>query len=77
MKAYFNTTRTKPKRIGLSLKLVVLGNPGRIQLSLSQAKADPTIAWARWALGRSTLLKPVVPAIREIWTSRKKRKDSS
>ena len=35
------------EKIGLILKLAVLSNPGSIQLSLSQAKADPSIAWAR------------------------------
>jgi hypothetical protein len=36
------------KKIGLILKLTVLSSPGSIQLSLSQAKADPSIAWARY-----------------------------
>ena len=39
--------RKEEKKIGLILKLTVLSNPGSIQLSLSQAKADPSIAWAR------------------------------
>ena len=38
------------KKIGLILKLAVLSNPGSIQLSFSQAKADPSIAWARFAM---------------------------
>ena len=38
----------KRKKIGLILKLTVLSSPGSIQLSLSQAKADPSIAWARF-----------------------------
>ena len=36
--------------IGLSLKLAVLCNPGSIQFSLSQDKADRSIAWARFVL---------------------------
>ena len=40
-------TKIKEK-IGLILKLAVLCNPESIQLSLSQAKADPSIAWARF-----------------------------
>ena len=36
------------ENIGLILKLEFLSNPGSIQLSLSQAKADPTIALARF-----------------------------
>ena len=58
MQAYFNPTRRNMnKKIGvtcppstkegLSLKLAAICNPGSIQRSLSQAKADPSIAWAR------------------------------
>ena len=32
------------------IELAVLYNPGSIQLSLSQAKAEPSIAWARCIL---------------------------
>ena len=38
------------EKIGLILKLAVLSNPASIQLSLSQAKADPIIAWARFCM---------------------------
>ena len=41
---------TNPLKNGLSLKLAVVYNPGSIQVSLSQAKADPSIAWARLPL---------------------------
>ena len=56
MQAYFNPTRRNwghktpppPQKIGLILKLAILCNQGSIQLS--QAKADPSIAWARFFL---------------------------
>jgi hypothetical protein len=37
----------KKRKYRFNPKQEVLSNPGSIQLSLSQAKADPSIAWAR------------------------------
>jgi hypothetical protein len=61
MRAYFNPNKYEQRnwchlnpipqtKIGLIQKLTVISNQGSIPFSLSLAKADPSIAWARLKL---------------------------